>query len=364
MPFTSRLCLRNCPGLLALLVAPLLLAIPVLQLPAQAKPSVAGDYAGVLGPLHLKLHIRAEANGSLSGALDSPDQGAVGIPCADFKLDGQSLTFTVPSVNGSWKGTVSADGNALTGTGNQGADMPLDFTRDTFVAAARPSPRDGMWLGSIDAKGTKLRLQLIVKSDSSGREFCTADSPDQNAFGFACGKVEWKDNNFSFDLPSVHGEWSGKLAADGQSMSGTWQQGDATPLNFLRQLTAIVQKPPAPPKFDAAMPPVAAADLESVLAKDLAKALESGELAPSTGAGVSIGVVQHGSRHVFTFGAAKTDSVFEIGSITKTFTGLILAQMVEQGKVKFDDPVRELLPANTVSKPAGAEITLLSLATH
>src|SRR5579863_783980 len=147
-------------------------------------------------------------------------------------------------------------------------------------------------------------------------------------------------------------------------MSGTWQQGDATPLNFLRQLTAIVQKPPAPPKFDAAMPPVAAADLESVLAKDLAKALESGELAPSTGAGVSIGVVQHGSRHVFTFGAAKTDSVFEIGSITKTFTGLILAQMVEQGKVKFDDPVRELLPANTVSKPAGAEITLISLATQ
>ena len=38
--------------------------------------------------------------------------------------------------------------------------------------------------------------------------------------------------------------------------------------------------------------------------------------------------------------------------------------MVKQGKVKFDDPVRELLPPGTVQKPAGAEITLLDLATQ
>jgi CubicO group peptidase (beta-lactamase class C family) len=38
--------------------------------------------------------------------------------------------------------------------------------------------------------------------------------------------------------------------------------------------------------------------------------------------------------------------------------------MVEQGKVKFNDPVRELLPLGTVQRPAGAEITLLDLATQ
>jgi D-alanyl-D-alanine-carboxypeptidase/D-alanyl-D-alanine-endopeptidase len=60
----------------------------------------------------------------------------------------------------------------------------------------------------------------------------------------------------------------------------------------------------------------------------------------------------------------KEDAIFEIGSITKTFTGLILAEMVEQQKVRFDEPVRELLPRGTVAKPAGAEITLLDLATQ
>lgn len=38
--------------------------------------------------------------------------------------------------------------------------------------------------------------------------------------------------------------------------------------------------------------------------------------------------------------------------------------MVAQGKVKLDEPVRELLPSGVVAKPAGAEITLLDLATH
>ena len=65
-----------------------------------------------------------------------------------------------------------------------------------------------------------------------------------------------------------------------------------------------------------------------------------------------------------TYGAAQPDSLFEIGSISKTFTGLMLARMVAEGKTRLDEPVRELLPPGTVAKPAHAEITLLDLATH
>jgi CubicO group peptidase (beta-lactamase class C family) len=117
-------------------------------------------------------------------------------------------------------------------------------------------------------------------------------------------------------------------------------------------------------RFDPAIAPVKAAELQSVLDRDLAQALHTGVLAPGTGAGVSIGVYQHGVRRVFSYGAAQPDSLFEIGSITKTFTGLILAQMIEQGRVRLDEPVRELLPPGLVSKPAGREISLLDLATH
>jgi len=117
---------------------------------------------------------------------------------------------------------------------------------------------------------------------------------------------------------------------------------------------------------DPPLRPVEAADLKSVLDRDLAAALNpgSGMLAPGKGTGVVIAVSKHGVRRILTYGDAKPNSMFEIGSVTKTFTGLLLARMVAQGKVRFDEPVRVLLPAGTVEKPGGAEITLADLATQ
>jgi serine-type D-Ala-D-Ala carboxypeptidase/endopeptidase len=57
------------------------------------------------------------------------------------------------------------------------------------------------------------------------------------------------------------------------------------------------------------------------------------------------------------------DTVYEIGSITKVFTSLVLADMVVKGEVGLDDPVAKFLPA-TVKVPSrgGREITLRDLA--
>lgn len=60
------------------------------------------------------------------------------------------------------------------------------------------------------------------------------------------------------------------------------------------------------------------------------------------------------------------DTIFEIGSITKTFTGTILAQMVASGEVALDGKVHQYAPAQYKfrnTKSAG-DITLLQLATH
>jgi TonB family protein len=111
--------------------------------------------------------------------------------------------------------------------------------------------------------------------------------------------------------------------------------------------------------------PLGAASMESLLRRDLDKALRGGLLSPTSPVGIAIGVVRDGDRRVFAFGKAQPDAIFEIGSITKTFTGLLLALAIEQGNVKSDTPVRELVPQGTVAKPAsGGEITLLDLATQ
>ena len=341
-----------------------LCALAAGNLSAQSKPPVSGDYAGVLaGALHLKLHIVAAPDGSLSGTLDSIDQGAKGIPCGDFQITGNNLSFRVPPVNGTWKGTFSADGGTLTGTWSQGRALDLTFTRDTFVPSEKPSAVDGIWLGTVSVGGRPLRAQLKVKSDHSGQEFCTFESLDQGSMDWECAKVTLSATDFSFEVPKISGRWAGQLSADKQALTGSWIQGSTYPLAFSRQSASA---PASPGPKETPMPPVKTADLQSVLDRDLAVArapiFSPGPLSEGTHGSVVIGVIQRGERRVFSFGGAAPNAIFEIGSITKTFTGLLLAKMVAEGEVKFDDPVRQFLPDGTVAKPEGSEITLLDLA--
>ncbi len=56
------------------------------------------------------------------------------------------------------------------------------------------------------------------------------------------------------------------------------------------------------------------------------------------------------------------DTLFEIGSITKTFTSLLLLDIVKRGEMSLDDPVAEYLPENVkVPTHEGKEISLLHL---
>jgi D-alanyl-D-alanine-carboxypeptidase/D-alanyl-D-alanine-endopeptidase len=86
--------------------------------------------------------------------------------------------------------------------------------------------------------------------------------------------------------------------------------------------------------------------------------------------GIIIGLVDAAGQKVIARGTTApggtivpdADTVFEIGSITKVFTSLVLADMVERGEVKLDDPVAKFLPpAVKMPKRNGREITLLDL---
>jgi CubicO group peptidase (beta-lactamase class C family) len=101
---------------------------------------------------------------------------------------------------------------------------------------------------------------------------------------------------------------------------------------------------------------------------------KSAPIAPNGRAwGIVVGVVSSKGRHVFGYGRVAADSavrpdrrtLFEIASVTKTFTALLLADSVERGKVNLDAPVRLYLPESvTMPQRGDKEITLLHLATH
>jgi CubicO group peptidase (beta-lactamase class C family) len=91
------------------------------------------------------------------------------------------------------------------------------------------------------------------------------------------------------------------------------------------------------------------------------------------GVGIVVAVIDRHGQRVFGYGgvavnggkAPDGDTVFEIGSITKVFTTAVLAQMVRDGRLKLDDPVKDYLPPEAnVPRRNDKEITLLHLANH
>ncbi|MBP6530130.1 MAG: serine hydrolase [Burkholderiales bacterium] len=84
--------------------------------------------------------------------------------------------------------------------------------------------------------------------------------------------------------------------------------------------------------------------------------------------GANVRVVTHGHTSLNKTDAITGDTLFEVGSITKTFTTLLLADMVLKGEVKLDDPVERWLPQGVLGLKlrdhTGAPIRLVDLATH
>src|SRR5687768_4407199 len=89
--------------------------------------------------------------------------------------------------------------------------------------------------------------------------------------------------------------------------------------------------------------------------------------------GIVVGMIGPQGRRIVSYGARDQgyrrpvtgDTVFEIGSITKVFTSLLLADMVGRAEVALDDPVARYLPPGVkVPERKGRQITLVDLATH
>jgi CubicO group peptidase (beta-lactamase class C family) len=82
--------------------------------------------------------------------------------------------------------------------------------------------------------------------------------------------------------------------------------------------------------------------------------------------GVVVGIFdEQGGPRILTFGTLKDDAVFEIGSVTKVFTSLLLADAAQDGTLKLSDPVQNYLPESVqLAQRGGRPMTLVDLATH
>ncbi|MGQ0816120.1 MAG: serine hydrolase [Gemmatimonadota bacterium] len=118
-------------------------------------------------------------------------------------------------------------------------------------------------------------------------------------------------------------------------------------------------------QLNAAQLPAQFAD--STLQRIVRERVESGR-----SAGIVLGVIDSsGARHVVSASRSgltpplDANSVFEIGSVTKVFTGTLLVEMGQRGELKEDDPAEDYLPIQVrLPEKNGRKIRLVDLSTH
>ena len=109
-------------------------------------------------------------------------------------------------------------------------------------------------------------------------------------------------------------------------------------------------------------------EIKAILAQRIDVDKQALGLAAIVVQGDTVRIITHGAMSVHKAEPITPDTLFEVGSITKTFTALLLADMVIKNEVKLDDPVEKWLPQGLrglkLRDHAGSPIQLVDLATH
>lgn len=123
---------------------PLLIITLLLKAAILSAQDITGDWNGELNiqgrQLRIVLHITGNEDAYLA-TLDSPDQGAMGLPVSSISFEDDELNFSLDNIRASYRGTFK-DG-VFTGNWSQGGgSLPLIFKRETIAKRIAKRPQE------------------------------------------------------------------------------------------------------------------------------------------------------------------------------------------------------------------------------
>lgn len=217
-------------------------------------PNLEGRWGGTLelGQMQLRVifQIAKNADGSYTGTLGSPDQGAATAPITAILYNAPSVQIEADGLMAAYNGEFNPEGTEITGTWTQGQvpkPIPLILKRSTETVEAPPgeeayqfpkgSPADirGYWKGTLDAKGVQLRLALAIARKPDGTYNGTLDSLDQGARGLPLINLAYTNEQVHLEWKLGQAAFDGELSKDANEMSGQWvQMGNSLPIKWER----------------------------------------------------------------------------------------------------------------------------------
>jgi CubicO group peptidase (beta-lactamase class C family) len=228
----------------------------------------------------------------------------------------------------------------------------------TVPAWALPN---GNWQGSIQVQGQKLAVEVKLNHDDHGKWSGSIDIPAQKAKDLPLKDIVFEKDHLHFVIDGVPGEptFDGVLNADESVFKGQFTQAGQQMAFELERLTEN-QK-------------TQAAEQEKLLLEKLRNQIENMRKEFKT-PGLAVAIVKEdrvllaegfGLRSLETKQKVDAETVFAIGSCTKAFTATLLGLLVDQGKLNWDTPIQDYLPAFRLKETFASEhITTRDLLTH
>jgi CubicO group peptidase (beta-lactamase class C family) len=266
-----------------------------------------------------------------------------------------------------------------------------------------PSEMVGVWTGTLQYQCTSLRLTIHIITDGAGKIGVLLDSVDLRVMGVPMANAVIRGNTFSFHIPSPKGTYQATIAADRNTLSGTWNQDTPLSLVFTRT-TATAAPTPLPIPTPMAVEPLLALEKHAAHAQTecgtpRARAdgwqvdtpesvgLSSETLCPMVkwldnwkqGDVHAVLVVRHDKlvfEHYFTgcdeYWGLEVDQVafgpqtkHDERSVSKSVTALVVGIAIDRGWIKsIDQPVLSFFPEySDLRSPEKNRITLRDLLT-
>jgi CubicO group peptidase (beta-lactamase class C family) len=224
------------------------------------------------------------------------------------------------------------------------------------AAPAAAADAAGHWKGAIEIPATPLAIDVDLAAGADGPWSGDITIPAQMARDLPLADIRVEGAAVGFKIADIPGDptFAGRLSEDGQTLSGTFTQGaQSFPFSLARAEAPAEGAKQALDGF-----------------AELAEAARAAREVP----GLAMAIVQ-GGEVVFARGFGRRDveanlpvtpdTLFAIGSCTKAFTTFVLGTLVDEGKLEWDQPVREYLPAFQMHDPVATEqLTPRDLVTH
>ncbi|MGO4709315.1 serine hydrolase domain-containing protein [Chryseobacterium sp. 2TAF14] len=196
----------------------------------------------------------------------------------------------------------------------------------------------GSWKGELEIQGSKLPLIINIQQEKDSYQ-STLDSPLQGAEGIPLDKTTFTDHVLTFENAAMGAKFSGTLK--NSEITGTFTQNGLTLPLILKPFDKIKNT-------DKSLQFLKLSDTKESLKKidDFIGFLEknnalAGEISIFKG-GKEIYKKNFGEKNLPGF--KNNNQVFQIGSISKTMTAIMVYKMIEQKKLNLTDKLSQFYP--------------------